>query len=72
MFERLKDELAQFDEEAGIAFNRIFYLATAPSFFALIVKKLGDHGLHKHDEADVRVVIEKPFGTRLKEALAAQ
>jgi glucose-6-phosphate 1-dehydrogenase len=69
VFERLKGELAQVDEEAGIAFNRIFYLATAPSFFAPIVKKLGDHVLHTHDEADVRVVIEKPFGTRLEEAL---
>jgi glucose-6-phosphate 1-dehydrogenase len=70
VFERLKNELGQFDEDAGIAFNRIFYLSTAPSFFAQIVKKLGDHGLHKHPEAAVRVVIEKPFGTRLKEALA--
>jgi glucose-6-phosphate 1-dehydrogenase len=69
VFERLKSELAQFDEEAGIAFNRIFYLSTAPNFFALIVKKLGEHKLHKHPEADVRVVIEKPFGTRLTEAL---
>ena len=69
VFERLKDELGQFDEEAGIAFNRIFYLSTAPSFFALIVKKLGEHELHKHPEAEVRVVIEKPFGTRLTEAL---
>jgi glucose-6-phosphate 1-dehydrogenase len=68
VFERLKEELGQFDEEAGIAFNRIFYLSTAPNFFALIVKKLGDHALHKHPEADVRVVIEKPFGTRLAEA----
>ena len=70
VFERLKNELGQFDEDAGIAFNRIFYLSTAPSFFAQIVKKLGDHGLHKHPESAVRVVIEKPFGTRLKEALA--
>jgi glucose-6-phosphate 1-dehydrogenase len=68
VFERLNQELGQFDEEAGIAFNRIFYLSTAPNFFALIVKKLGDHALHKHPEADVRVVIEKPFGTRLAEA----
>ena len=69
VFERLKEELDQFDEEAGIAFNRIFYLSTAPNFFALIVKKLGEHKLHRHSEADVRVVIEKPFGTRLAEAL---
>jgi glucose-6-phosphate 1-dehydrogenase len=68
VFERLNGELGQFDEEAGIAFNRIFYLSTAPNFFALIVKKLGEHTLHKHPEADVRVVIEKPFGTRLTEA----
>jgi glucose-6-phosphate 1-dehydrogenase len=69
VFERLKQELGQFDEEAGIAFNRIFYLSTAPNFFALIVKKLGDHKLDRHPEAEVRVVIEKPFGTRLAEAL---
>src|SRR5215216_3076184 len=42
VFERLKDELGKFDEEAGIAFNRIFYLSTAPAFFALIVEKLGE------------------------------
>ena len=69
VFERLKEELDSFDEEAGIAFNRIFYLSTAPNFFALIVKQLGEHKLHEHPEADVRVVIEKPFGTRLSEAL---
>ncbi len=68
VFEGLKDELGRFDEEAGIAFNRIFYLSTAPSFFALIAEKLGAHGLDRHDEAEVRVVIEKPFGTRESEA----
>jgi glucose-6-phosphate 1-dehydrogenase len=69
VFERLKQELDQFDEEAGIAFNRIFYLSTAPNLFAQIVTKLGEHKLHRHPEAEVRVVIEKPFGTRLAEAL---
>jgi glucose-6-phosphate 1-dehydrogenase len=69
VFDRLKEELGKFDEEAGIAFNRIFYLSTAPNFFAQIVGKLGEHGLDTHTEADVRVVIEKPFGTRLTEAL---
>jgi glucose-6-phosphate 1-dehydrogenase len=68
VFERLREELGRFDEEAGIAFNRIFYLSTAPNFFGLIVDKLGGHGLDRHDDADVRVVIEKPFGTRLAEA----
>ncbi len=68
VFDRLDGELGKFDEEAGIAFNRIFYLSTAPSFFSLIVEKLGRHGLDHHDDAEVRVVIEKPFGTRLSEA----
>jgi glucose-6-phosphate 1-dehydrogenase len=68
VFDMLEDELGKFDEEAGIAFNRIFYLSTAPSFFALIVAKLGEHGLDSHDDAEVRVVIEKPFGTRAAEA----
>jgi glucose-6-phosphate 1-dehydrogenase len=70
VFDRLGEEIGKFDEEAGLAFNRIFYLSTAPSFFALIVQKLGEHGLGKHDDAEVRVVIEKPFGTRLAEAQA--
>ncbi|HET8821275.1 MAG TPA: glucose-6-phosphate dehydrogenase [Thermoleophilaceae bacterium] len=68
VFAHLTEELAKFDEEAGIPFNRIFYLSTAPSFFSLIVKRLGEHGLDDHEDADVRVVIEKPFGTRLTEA----
>ena len=39
---RSRDE---FDEEAGIAFNRVFYLSTAPTFFPVIVEQLGEHGL---------------------------
>ena len=69
VFDKLGEELDQIDREAEVTFNRVFYLSTAPTFFALIVKQLGDHGLDKHPEADVRVVIEKPFGTRLDEAL---
>jgi glucose-6-phosphate 1-dehydrogenase len=69
VFERLSEELKEFDEEAGIPFNRIFYLSTAPTFFPLIVGKLGQHSLESVEGAEVRVVIEKPFGTRLSEAL---
>jgi glucose-6-phosphate 1-dehydrogenase len=69
VYERLDEQLKQFDAEAGIVFNRLFYLSTAPAFFPVIVGKLGEHGLDSHPEAEVRVVIEKPFGTRLAEAL---
>jgi glucose-6-phosphate 1-dehydrogenase len=67
-FERLEKEAKGFDDEASITFNRVFYLATAPSFFALIVEKLGQHGLDRLEDAEVRVVIEKPIGTNLAEA----
>jgi glucose-6-phosphate 1-dehydrogenase len=59
----------EFDEAAGIDFNRVFYLSTAPMFFPVIVEKLGEHGLNEKENAEVRVVIEKPIGTNLAEAL---
>jgi glucose-6-phosphate 1-dehydrogenase len=67
VFAKLGEELKQFDEEAGIVFNRVFYLSTAPEFFPLIVGKLGEHALSHCEGAEVRVVIEKPFGTSLAE-----
>src|ERR687894_2941028 len=68
VYETLKQDAAEFDEEAGIAFNRVFFLSTAPSFFPVIVGKLGEHGLDQHEDSEVHVVIEKPFGTNLGEA----
>ncbi|MGH2804567.1 MAG: glucose-6-phosphate dehydrogenase, partial [Thermoleophilaceae bacterium] len=68
LYQRLEGELRGFDDEAGIGFDRVFYLSTAPGFFTTIVGKLGAHGLDRREDADVRVVIEKPFGTRLDEA----
>jgi glucose-6-phosphate 1-dehydrogenase len=69
VYEKLDETLNEFDKEGGIDFNRLFYLSTAPAFFAVIVGKLGQHGLNRHERSEVRVVIEKPFGTRLAEAL---
>ncbi len=70
--ESVYTELAQaldgFDEHAGERLNRAFYLSTAPSFFPVIVEALGRGGLHRHEGAEVRVIIEKPFGTSLAEA----
>jgi glucose-6-phosphate 1-dehydrogenase len=68
VYEGLVSTLDEVDEEAGRVLNRCFYLSTAPEFFPVIVKQLGGHGLDSHDDADVRVIIEKPFGTRLAEA----
>ncbi len=69
-FGRLAETLAARDEEAGTAFNPVFYLSTAPSFFEPIVEALGAHGLDRRPDADVRVVIEKPFGRDLASARA--
>src|SRR3954465_15276108 len=68
MYDRLGEQIAAFDETADVPFNRCFYLSTAPEFFPVIVSELGGHDLNAVHGADVRVVIEKPFGTNLREA----
>jgi glucose-6-phosphate 1-dehydrogenase len=70
MYDRLGQALTELDEDADIVFNRLFYLSTAPSFFPVIAKMLGDRGLHRHEGAEVRTIVEKPFGTDLESALA--
>jgi glucose-6-phosphate 1-dehydrogenase len=69
MYDRLGKATEEFDREAEMVFNRLFYLSTAPSFFPVIAEALGEHGLAHRDEADVRLVVEKPFGTDLDSAL---
>jgi glucose-6-phosphate 1-dehydrogenase len=68
LYETLAPALARRDEEAGQPLARCFYLATAPQFFGVIVRELGEHGLDRHDDAAVRIVVEKPFGSNLREA----
>src|ERR671931_2248066 len=68
VYETLAGALDEFDQAAGQRMNRCFYLSTAPAFFPVIVGQLGERKLHRHEGADVRVVIEKPFGTTLAEA----
>jgi glucose-6-phosphate 1-dehydrogenase len=59
-----------FDEHAADPLNRAFYLSTAPEFFGVIIGHLGGSGLSHSGAAQVRVIIEKPFGTTLEEAHA--
>jgi glucose-6-phosphate 1-dehydrogenase len=68
VYTRLEEELDEFDRDAATPFNRVFYLSTSPTFFPVVVGKLGEHGLDRHDDSEVRVVIEKPIGTNLEEA----
>jgi glucose-6-phosphate 1-dehydrogenase len=68
LYEGLEQAMRTFDEGAHQRLNRCFYLSTAPSFFPVIVGRLGGQGLDRVEGADVRVIIEKPFGTTLEEA----
>ena len=68
-FVKLRDRLAAIDAESHTEGNYLFYMATAPKFFASIVQQLGRAGLSTQDSGHWRrVVIEKPFGTDLESA----
>ena len=68
VYKQLGETLHEFDGQAGTELNRVFYLSTAPQFFPVICKKLGDGGLNRAETAETRVVIEKPFGYDLASA----
>ena len=68
VYAELKICLEWAEREAGEPLNRAFYLSTAPNFFPVIVEQLGQSQLSHHEEAEVRLIIEKPFGTTLEEA----
>src|SRR6202453_1202470 len=68
VYSELSTVLDDFEKEAGEPLNRAFYLSTAPSFFPVIVERLGSSKLAQHEAGEVRLIIEKPFGTTLEEA----
>jgi glucose-6-phosphate 1-dehydrogenase len=68
VYAELREVLDGFEQEAGVPLNRAFYLSTAPSFFPVIVEQLGGSQLAHHPGGEVRMIIEKPFGTTLEEA----
>jgi len=68
-FQRLRERLATLDAEQHTGGNYLFYLATAPKFFATIVQQLGAAALSRQENGQWRrVVIEKPFGHDLESA----
>ncbi|MGH7256138.1 MAG: glucose-6-phosphate dehydrogenase, partial [Nitrospirales bacterium] len=70
-YRTLQETLLQVDARHGTEGSYMFYLATAPSFFAEIVRQLSIQGLtSEHNGCWRRVVIEKPFGHDLASARA--
>jgi glucose-6-phosphate 1-dehydrogenase len=65
---KLKALLEDIDQKQGTGGNRLFYLATAPEYFADIIEQLGGHGMAKPAKGKVHVIIEKPFGHDLESA----
>ena len=72
-FTALRGYLEELERERGTAGNRIYYLATPPDAYPLILEGLRAAGL-VHPVADptrwTRVIIEKPFGHDLESARA--
>jgi glucose-6-phosphate 1-dehydrogenase len=68
-YQALARALDELDAQHGTAGNRLFYLATSPEYFPVIIKHLGEAGLNQSAEGGwVRVIIEKPFGRDLATA----
>jgi glucose-6-phosphate 1-dehydrogenase len=70
VYKKLAATLKEFDDAVDVPFNRAFYLSTAPEFFPVIVKALGEAGLNRTESAETRCIIEKPFGYDLESARA--
>ncbi len=69
-FEKLKKRLEELDEEHKLNGNRLFYLATPPEIYPIIIDQLDKAGLAKHSNGKswTRIIIEKPFGRDLASA----
>ena len=70
-YEELTKHLDAIDTRRGTCGNRLYYLATPPSFFSDIIARLGKAGLGRQrgqDKGWSRIVIEKPFGRDLTTA----
>lgn len=65
-YPKLRQFMDNLEQQYGVCFNRLFYLAIPPSLFASVVSHLGAGELHKgclkHHSRESRVLIEKPFG----------
>jgi glucose-6-phosphate 1-dehydrogenase len=70
-YRQLHELLAAVNKENGTRGNHFYYLATAPEFFPLIIKQLGEAGMLREGNGQWRrIIIEKPFGCDLESARA--
>jgi glucose-6-phosphate 1-dehydrogenase len=70
-YAELSQRLDMLDEQRGASGNRLFYLATPPESYPVIIQQLGAAGLAKSKgNGWSRIIIEKPFGHDLASANA--
>ena len=72
-YRKLAHELSKVDSNQKIQGNYLFYLATPPNLYPVIIEQLGKAGLNRPESAKngenwKRIVIEKPFGRDLESA----
>jgi glucose-6-phosphate 1-dehydrogenase len=70
-YNNLRTRLEEIDTNFDTQGNRIFYLATAPDFFGIIARHLGEAKLARPRKgSSTRIIVEKPFGRDLESARA--
>ena len=71
LYKKLGGLLSQVEKEQNTQGNCLFYLATSPTFFPIVVQQLGAANLTAEQNGKwKRVVIEKPFGHDLDSAVS--
>lgn len=77
VYTELKQRLDVIDEERRAHGNRLYYLATSPTYYGPIIQHLGKSGLAKRQDIYYsrtsswnRIVVEKPFGRDVDSARA--
>lgn len=66
-YRRLAEKLDELENER-VGNNRLYYLATPPFLYPIIVERLGEANLNRSESGWVRLIIEKPFGHDLASA----
>ncbi len=70
-FRPLAERLADRERPRHVCYNRLYYFATSPQYFAAIARLLKESGLLmacETHERKIRILAEKPFGFNLESA----
>ena len=67
-YRRLGERLRQFESDLEGPVNRLYYLATPPTLYPVVIEQLGRSSLNHSSPAWTRIVIEKPYGRDLPSA----